>query len=76
MPVKFPCTRVGSLLAATNGSNAGEGHNRIRRNLLRPYKGTSPIKKLTPLGPYRRPMPRVLGGFQGGGRFVMSEAPL
>jgi len=29
-----------------------------------------------PLGPYRRPMPRVLGGSQGGGRFLMSEVPL
>ena len=27
------------------------------------YRGTSLIRKRTPLGPYRRPMPRVLGGF-------------
>ena len=26
------------------------------------YRGTSLTKKRTPLGPYRRPMPRVLGG--------------
>ena len=26
------------------------------------YRGTSLIVKRTPLGPYRRPMPRVLGG--------------
>jgi hypothetical protein len=26
------------------------------------YRGTSPIRKRTPLGPYRRPMPRVLRG--------------
>ena len=26
------------------------------------YRGTSHIRKRTPLGPYRRPMPRVLGG--------------
>jgi len=32
-----------------------------------PYRGTSLIRKRTPLGPYRRPMPRVLGGCQGGG---------
>ena len=25
------------------------------------YRGTSPIRKRTPLGPYRRPMPRVVG---------------
>jgi len=29
-----------------------------------------------PLGPYRRPMPRVLGGSSGGVRFLMSEVPL
>ena len=27
------------------------------------YMGTSLIRKHTPLGPYRRPMPRVLGGW-------------
>ena len=26
------------------------------------YMGTSLTRKRTPLGPYRRPMPRVLGG--------------
>ena len=26
------------------------------------YRGTSLTRKCTPLGPYRRPMPRVLGG--------------
>ena len=26
------------------------------------YRGTSPIRKRSPLGPYRRPMPRVMGG--------------
>jgi len=26
-----------------------------------PYRGTSLIRKRTPLGPYHRPMPRVLG---------------
>ena len=29
-----------------------------------------------PLGTYRRPMPRVLGGSWGGGRFLMGEVPL
>jgi hypothetical protein len=29
-----------------------------------------------PLGPYCRPVPRVLGGSYGGGRFNMSEVPL
>ena len=35
------------------------------------YRGTSTIRKRTPLGPYRRPMRRVLGG----GRFLMGEVP-
>ena len=42
----------------------------------RSYRGTSLIRKGTHLGPYCRPMPRVLGGSWGGGRFRMSEAPL
>ena len=28
------------------------------------------------LGPFRKPMPRVLGGSSGDGRFLMGEAPL
>ena len=34
------------------------------------------IRKRTPLGLYRRPMLRVLGGSEGGGRFLMGEVPL
>jgi len=33
-------------------------------------------RKRTPLGPYRRPVPRVLGESYGGGRFLMGEVPL
>ena len=33
-------------------------------------------KKFPPLGLYRRPMPWILGGSQGGGRFLMGEVPL
>ena len=40
------------------------------------YRGTSPTRKRTPLGPYRRPLPRVLGGSWWGARFLMSELPL
>ena len=40
------------------------------------YRGTSLMSKRTPLGPYRRPMPRVLGGSYGGGRFLVAEVPL
>ena len=41
-----------------------------------PYRGTSLARKRSPLEPYRRLMPRVLGGFYGGGRFLMGEVPL
>ena len=34
------------------------------------YMGTSLIRKCTPLGPYRRPMPRVIGGSWGVGVFA------
>ena len=42
----------------------------------RPRTRTSLTRKCTPLGLYYRPMPRVLGGTSGGGRFLMSEVPL
>ena len=42
----------------------------------RVYRGTSLIRKRTPLGPYPRPMPRVLGRSWGGGDFLMGEVPL
>ena len=38
------------------------------------YRVTSLASKRIPLEPYRRPMPRVLGGSYGGGRFLMGEA--
>ena len=34
------------------------------------------MKERTPLGPYRQPMNRVLGGSEGGGHFLMGEVPL
>ena len=40
------------------------------------YRGTLLIRNSAPLGPYSRPMPRVLGGSQGGGRFLMGEVSL
>ena len=40
------------------------------------YRGTSPIRKRLPLGPYSRHMPRALWWSYGGGRFLMSEVPL
>jgi hypothetical protein len=43
---------------------------------LKGYRGTSLTIKRTPLRPYGRPMPRVLGGSLGGGSFLMGEVPL
>ena len=40
------------------------------------YRGTSLTRKRSPLGPYRRPMPRVLGGSKWGGRFIVGEVPV
>ena len=49
---------------------ACRGHSKLR------YRGTSLERKRNPLGPYRRPMPRVLGVSKGGGRVLMGEVPL
>ena len=38
-------------------------------------QGTSLLRKCNPLGPYCRPMSKLLGGSQGGGRFLMGEVP-
>ena len=43
---------------------------------MQPCRVASLKGKRTPLGPYRRPMTRVLGGSSGGGRFLMGEVPL
>ena len=40
------------------------------------YRGTSLTRTPPPLGPYHRPRPRVLGGSQGDGRFLMCKVPL
>jgi hypothetical protein len=42
---------------------------------FRVYRGTSLAIKRNTLGPYTRPMPRVLGGSQVGGRCLMGEVP-
>ena len=47
----------------------------VNQNIDR-YRGTSLTRKRNPLGPYRRPVPRVLGGSYGGGRFLLGEVPL
>ena len=38
-----------------------------------PFQGYLAYKKTHPLGPYRRPMSRVLEESKGGGRFLMGE---
>ena len=43
---------------------------------FRVYRVSSLTGQSTPLGPYRRPMPRILGVSQKGGRFLMGEVPL
>ena len=40
------------------------------------YKGSSLVRNTPLLGPYRRPVRRVLGGSSGVGRFLMGEVPL
>ena len=40
------------------------------------YRGTSLTRKRTPLGPHRRPMPKVPGESQRSGPFFMGEVPL
>ena len=45
-------------------------------SLLSRYRGTLLIRNSALLGPYRRPMPRVLGGSWGGGRSRFGEVPL
>ena len=46
------------------------------RTLEKAYRGTSLTRACTPLGPYRRPMPKVFWGSLGGGRFLMGKVPL
>ena len=43
---------------------------------LEGHRATSPTTERTPPEPYRKPMPRVLEGFEGGRRFLMGEVPL
>ena len=39
-------------------------------------RGTWLVRKRTPLRPYSRPVPRVIGGSFGGGYFLMGGVPL
>ena len=40
------------------------------------YRGTSPMRKRLPLGPYSRAMSRALRWSKGVGRFLMGEVSL
>ena len=70
-------SRRGEVVATTDG----EAHDlRVQGYLAhkrqpppRTYRGTSIIRKRTPLGPYSRTMPRLLWRSWGGGWFLMSE---
>ena len=61
--------RGGQPAACGCASQVGLGH-------LRLYRGTSLVRKRSPLGPYCRPMPRDLWWSCGGVLFLMREVPL
>ena len=46
------------------------------RVCVRVWGVIEPIRKRTPPGPCRTPVPRVLGRSLGGGRFLVGEVPL
>ena len=46
----------------------------LQKGAVMAYRGTSPTRKRTLLGPWH--MPRLLGGSQRGGRFLMGEVSL
>ena len=58
------------------GPPGGQGKQTLRSGrALVSVQGYLTHKKRAPLGPYRRPVPRVLEGSERGGRFLMSEVP-
>ena len=67
-----PCTcKATPAIPHVTLSQERRRRRRVPRSLLKippsptrtlQYRGTSLTRKFTPLGPYRRPMPRVLGG--------------
>ena len=65
-----------ALIASGSGLSAHRGKRVPLVARPRDYRGSSLIRNHLPLGPCFRPMPRVLGGSQGGGSFLMSEVPL
>ena len=68
VPVSIPTAKRGA-----SGSRVSGGVVAMHGSW---HRGASLIRKRTPLGPYHRPVPKVLGGSQGGGRFLTGEVPL
>ena len=67
----------GNLLAASGRFSEDGARDRtcgMENALL--YRSTLLVKKGISQRPYRRPVPRVLGGSKGGGHFLMGEVPL
>ena len=58
----------------TYSSCCSSCHSQIGQEVL--YRGPSLIRNDHPLGPYLWPMPRILVGSSGGGRFLVGEVPL
>ena len=72
LELPFPGSLISTFLART--PKPYRVTSLVRRRT--PLQGVFAHKKLPPLGPYSRPVPRVLGGSKGVERFVMSEVPL
>ena len=71
---KSPQTLV-SFTPKGDADRHGRGHHACQGGYSQ-WRDTTLIRTVPPLGTYRRPMPRVLGGSKGGGRFLMGEVPL
>ena len=63
---RHPCSQT----VVPNGSNAQR-----QAPAFGPYRGTPLTRTRTHLGPYPRPMPRVLGGSQGVSVFLWARFP-
>ena len=70
----YDINKDGSLFVHGRWTKFDAGLHSTRR--LATYRGTSLTRTRTPLGPCRKPLPRVLGGSKGGWRFLMREVPL
>ena len=69
MLVRYPCILIEYI-------HTRAPYKRSRTKSIQAYRGTSLVRTSNFLGPDRRPMPRLLGGSLGGGRFLAGEVPL